>query len=151
MTKSMRHILGAAIGFGARNILILSIAVLLHPTAANAASDYYRHVFFDNSLTSDDYFYGKGQSSGLSFLEQRNGRLPVETGVFLTPPNSIRLQCQSAPEGGWVAQISIVQMRNRWPQLSGHNLYLDLFVPAGVGSGPAEDGAVQRNRGPSGG
>src|ERR1700676_3284984 len=123
MIKTRHYAMCTTIGVGAQNLLVLSIFVLLLPTTARAASDYYRHVFFDNSFTSDNYFYSRGQSSGQSFLEQQNGRLPVETGVFLTPPNSIRIQWQSAPEGGWVAQISIVQMRDRLPELSGHNLY----------------------------
>jgi hypothetical protein len=127
MTKTRHYVMSTTIGFGARHLLILSIVALLLPTEAAAASDYYRHVFFDNSLTSDNYFYSGGQSSGQSFLEQQKGRLPVETGVFLTPPNSIRIQWQSAPEGGWVAQISIVEMRNRRPELSGRNLYFWIY------------------------
>ena len=62
----------------------------------HATDDYYRHVVLDNSLTSDNYFYSTGRASGHSFLEEQNGRLPVETKIFLTPPNAIRLQWQSA-------------------------------------------------------
>jgi hypothetical protein len=86
-------------------------------------------VIFDNSLTPDAYFYSRGQASGRSFLEVQRGRLPVETGIFLTPPNAIRLQWQSAPQGGWVAKITNVEMRNRLPELSGHNLYFWIFAP----------------------
>jgi hypothetical protein len=96
---------------------------------AHAASDYYRHIIFDNSLTSDSYFYSRSQASGKSFLEQQSGRLPVETKVFLTPPNAIRLQWQSAPEGGWLAEIATADLRNRLPGLSGHNLYFWIFSP----------------------
>jgi hypothetical protein len=132
MSKSRHYSLGTTIGYGARGLLLFSMVVLLLPAAADAASDYYRHVVFDNSLTPDNYFYSRGQSSGRSFLEQQSGRLPVETGVFLTPPNAIRIQWQSVPEGGWVAQISIVEMRNRSPRLSGHNLYFWIYSPERV-------------------
>jgi hypothetical protein len=101
----------------------------LLPSIAHTASDYYRHVIFDNSLTSDSYFYSAGRASGQSFLEEKNFRLPVETKIFLTPPNAIRLQWQSAPEGGWTAEIETADLRNRLPGLSGHNLYFWIFSP----------------------
>ncbi len=101
----------------------------LLPSQAQAGSDYYRHVIFDNSLTNDSYFYSQGQSSGKSFLEQQSGRLPVETKIFLTPPNAIRLQWQSAPEGGWTAEIGAVNFRNRLPGLSGRSLFFWIFTP----------------------
>src|ERR1035437_6347891 len=107
----------------------LSLLLCVFPALAYASSDYYRHVIFDNSLTSDDYFYTTGQASGQSFLEQKNNRLPVESKIFLTPPNAIRLAWQSAPDGGWLAQIRTVDFRNRFPQLSGDNLYFWIFAP----------------------
>ena len=46
-----------------------------------------------------------------------------ETKVFLTPPNAIRLQWQSASGGNWMAQIEAGDSRNRAPGLDGHNLW----------------------------
>jgi len=109
--------------------LILLATFCLSSAMAFANSDYYRHVIFDNSLTSDNYFYSTAQSSGRSFLEQKNGNLPVETKTFLTPPNSIRLTWQSAPNGGWLAQVRTIDFRNRFPQLDGANLYFWIFAP----------------------
>ncbi len=110
-------------------LFLFVAAVLLLPALAHAASDYYRHVVFDNSLTPDAYFYSRAQASGKSFLEQQNGRLPVETGTFLTPPNAIRIEWQSAPEGGWTAEIASPDVRNRLPGLDGHNLYFWVYSP----------------------
>ncbi|MBZ5550988.1 MAG: hypothetical protein LAO22_24035, partial [Acidobacteriia bacterium] len=110
-------------------LFVLSAISCLLPPVAHAASDYYRHIVFDNSLTSDSYFYSGGQASGQSFLEQKDYRLPVETKIFLTPPNAIRLQWQSAPAGGWEAEIKTADLRNRFPGLSGHNLYFWIFAP----------------------
>jgi hypothetical protein len=107
----------------------LAIALLLLASPACFASDYYRHVVFDNSLTSDSYFYSRAQASGGSFVEQQSGHLPVETGTFLTPPNAIRVQWQSAPEGGWLAEVETIDFRNRLPELLGHNLYLWVYSP----------------------
>jgi hypothetical protein len=87
-------------------------------------TEYYRHIVFDNSLTSDNYFYSYGQASASSTIEQQNGRLPVETAVFLTPPNALRLHWQSQPSGGWEAEVRVVNFRYRYPEFSGRNLYL---------------------------
>jgi len=94
-----------------------------------ANTDYYRHTVFDNSLTSDTYFYSAGTSNGPSFLEQKDWRLPVDTKTFLTPPNALRLQWQSQPGGGWEAEVRLVNFRNRFPEMSGHNLYFWCFAP----------------------
>ena len=108
----------------------------LVPSLAQASSDYYRHVIFDNSLTPDSYFYSHGQASGQSYLEELNGRLPVETITFLTPPNAIRLQWQSAPNGGWAAEVNAAVIRNRLPGLTGKNLFFWIYSPQDI---PAAD------------
>jgi hypothetical protein len=104
-------------------------AIALLPTKVQAQSDYYRHVIFDNSPTNDTYYFSRGQANGQSFIEQQDGHLPVETANFRTPPNAIRMQWQSVPDGGWNAQISILNFRNRAPGLSGHILYFWVFAP----------------------
>lgn len=113
----------------------LLMAICIFPPFTHAASNYYRHIIFDNSLTADSYFYSRGQSSGQSYLEQQDGRLPVEKDIFLTPPNAIRLQWQSAPESGWVAEIATADIRNRLPGLSGHNLYFWIFALKAIAAG----------------
>ena len=111
------------------HLLIFAVLSLLLSSSVHAETDYYRHIIFDNSPTADNYFYGSGQASGQSYLELQNGHLPVETRTFLTPPNSIRLQWRSAPEGGWEAEIASVAFRYRLPGLSGHNLFFWINSP----------------------
>jgi hypothetical protein len=110
----------------------LLVLFLLLPGVLLANTDYYRHVAFDNSLTSDSYFYSAGMANGGSFLELKDWRLPVETKIFLTPPNALRLQWQSQPGGGWEAEVRVVDFRNRFPELSGRNLYLWIFAPQAI-------------------
>jgi hypothetical protein len=98
----------------------------------SANTDYYRHIVFDNSLTSDSYFYSAGMANGASFLELKDWRLPVETKTFLTPPNALRLQWQSQPGGGWEAEVRVVDFRNRFPEFSGHSLYIWIFAPQAI-------------------
>jgi hypothetical protein len=95
-------------------------------------TEYYRHVVFDNSLTPDSYFYSHGTANGSSFLELKDGRLPVESKTFLTPPNSLRLQWQSQPGGGWEAELRVEGYRNRFPEFEGHNLYFWCYAPQAI-------------------
>lgn len=109
--------------------------LLLHAPFAGA-SDYYRHMIFDTSLTPDAYFNSRGSSSGPSYLEVvGNSRLPVDATRFKTPPNALRLQWESRPGGGWVAQIHVERFRNRDPRLLGHNLYFWCYAPRAIAAG----------------
>jgi exo beta-1,2-glucooligosaccharide sophorohydrolase (non-reducing end) len=116
-----------------RGLALLAALALSAPPAR--ASDYYRHVIFDNSLTTDTYFNSRGTSNGGSFLEVSNGRLPVETSTFVTPPNSLRLQWESKSDGGWEAQVRVDGFRNRYPELIGRNLYLWVYAPSAIAAG----------------
>ena len=95
-------------------------------------TEYYRHIVFDNSLTLDSYFYSHGTANGSSFLELKDGRLPVESKTFLTPPNALRLQWQSQPRGGWEAELHVEGYRNRFPEFEGHNLYFWCYAPQAI-------------------
>lgn len=112
-----------------RTRIIIALVLFLFQVLCQAQplSSYYRHVFFDNSLTTDSYFYSRAQTAGASTLEQIGGRLPVEIKHFLTPPNAIRIHWTSAPEGGWLAQVGAVDFRNRRPGFDGHSLYFSLY------------------------
>ena len=87
-----------------------------------AADDYYRHTYFDNSLTSDAYFYSSASATAPSVLAEKNGKLPVETKLFFTPPNALRLAWQSQPGGGWDAGVHLINFRNRYPGFVGDTL-----------------------------
>ena len=87
-----------------------------------ADTRYYRHSFFDNSLTPDAYFYSSGKASAPSALTLVNGKVPVEGKIFVTPPNALRLQWTSAQNGGWEAQVDVVRFRNREIQFRGNAL-----------------------------
>lgn len=92
-------------------------------SAAHGQSEYYRHEIFDNSLTPDAYFYSSGSAQAPSTLKLVGNKLPVETGIFKTPPNALRIEWQSQPNGSWEAEVRTAAFRNRFPALSGKNLY----------------------------
>lgn len=95
-----------------RCALILVTLVESVPSLAQTPSAYYSHILFDNSLTTGQYFYGRAEATNTSTVVTVNGRLPVETKIFHTPPNALRLQWQSNPNGGWSAQIQRPGVRN---------------------------------------
>src|SRR5215469_9757505 len=126
-------------GLRATGLILLSFLfffpVLPRQTAAFADDEYYRHTFFDNSLTRDSYFYSSAAAIAPSQLEQRNARLPVENTTFLTPPNALRLEWQSLESGNWQAEIRLVNFRNRFPGLRGNTLFLWCFALQAISAG----------------
>ncbi|HET9741339.1 MAG TPA: glucoamylase family protein [Terriglobales bacterium] len=110
----------------------LAAAVLLSPcfwcafsaasSSAQVANGYYSHVIFDNSLTPDAYFYSRAQAENTSTISTAKNRLPVESNIFHTPPNALRLEWQSKPNGGWSVQIARPDIRNLAPQYTGDTL-----------------------------
>lgn len=107
----------------------LLIAVLCVARSAAAQSDYYRHVVFDNSQQLKQYWQSAATNTEPSTLESVAYRLPVESTVFRTPPNALRIEWQSAPGGTWDAQIHLVNFPNRYPELSGGSLYFWVNSP----------------------
>jgi len=91
---------------------LILIALAGSVSLAQTPAAYYAHILFDNSLTTDQYFYARAQATNTSTVVTVNGRLPVETKIFHTPPNALRLQWQSNPNGGWSAQIQRSGVRN---------------------------------------
>jgi len=130
-------------------LLVVSLAL---PRVLPAQTAYYRHAVFDNSQQADFYWYSFAQAVAPSTLEGKDWRLPVDTSVFLSPPNALRLHWQSNPGGGWDAEIHLVNFRNRWPELSGHTLYFWVFAPQAIAAGDLPDvSPVQRPRRAPGG
>jgi hypothetical protein len=95
-------------------------------------TQYYEHSFFDNSLMPEAYFYSSGKPSAPSTLELVHDHLPVNTKIFITPPNALRLSWQSAKNGGWDAEIRVVNFRNRRIQFQGDTLYFWCYSQEGI-------------------
>ena len=111
---------------------VLFLSGLLFSPGAICNEDYYRHTYFDNSLTNDFYFYSSVSAVAPSVLAQHHAKLPVESKVFRTPPNALRLEWQSQPGGGWEAAVQIVDVRNRYPGFIGDTLSFWCYSPAAI-------------------
>jgi hypothetical protein len=109
--------------------------LLSSPFAMLGDSQYYQHSFFDNSAMPDAYFYSTGRPSAPSTLELVHGHLPVNARIFLTPPNALQLSWQSEVNGGWDAEIRVVNFRNRRIQFEGDTLYFWCYSQQGIAAG----------------
>jgi hypothetical protein len=112
--------------------LTLAFFLAAATTATIADTLYYHHVFFDNSLEHDAYFYSSGNASGPSTLKLVHGKLPVETKFFYTPPNALRLEWTSARNGGWDARIDVMRFRDREISFIGGNLFFWCYSADGI-------------------
>lgn len=81
--------------------------VLAAAAAAHAAAPFDRHVVFANAPTGNGgYSHTRTMAIAPSTLEVVDGRLPIATDRFFSPPNALRLSWRSAPGGDWNARIA---------------------------------------------
>jgi hypothetical protein len=115
--------------FGTKSIwLAFTLVLALTWPAVACGDEYYRHTFFDNSINPDYYFYSRATAAAPSTVENNNGKLPVETKTFVTPPNALRLTWASEEGGMWQAQVNIVNFRNRFPAMVGDTLSFWIYA-----------------------
>ncbi|HZA49619.1 MAG TPA: hypothetical protein VE549_02695, partial [Myxococcaceae bacterium] len=104
------------------------------PDALAAPSGYYRHAIFDNSWTPEAHYASRGSSSGSSGLRLVRGRIPVDTAVFHSAPNALRLQWWSTANGYWEATLESELWRNRGDAFEGDALIFWAHAPEGLPS-----------------
>jgi exo beta-1,2-glucooligosaccharide sophorohydrolase (non-reducing end) len=114
---------------------IWAVTLCAGPAALRGDTRYYAHSFFDNSAMPDAYFYSSGKVSAPSTLRLVHDHLPVNTKIFITPPNALELSWLSAPNGGWDAEIRVVNFRNRQIRFDGDTLYLWCYSQQGISAG----------------
>lgn len=90
--------------------------------------NYYAHLVFDNSRTPNSYFYAQANSTAPSQLRAIDGKLPVTTSHYVSPPNALQLSWTSHPGGDWSASILVEEWRVREMHLTGDHLCLWLYA-----------------------
>jgi hypothetical protein len=83
------------------------LVFVLSMVNVEAQPHYDRHVAFDNSLTTPEYFYSSGEVVAPSDLELVKSKLPVDTTTCRTPPNCLRLKWRSGKGGDWRATLNL--------------------------------------------
>ena len=113
-------------------VVVFAGTCLLTASRSSAQTSYYRHIFFDNGPQTPAYFYTSGKAVAPSAVELQNGKLPLDSKVFLTPPNSIRLSWQSSAGGSWGAAVQVLEFRDREILFDGDILSFWLFSPEAI-------------------
>jgi hypothetical protein len=108
---------------------LVALSLLALCSCALAQDDYLNHLVFTNSPTPENDFYTGARSVSPSSLESSDGRLPVETRTFFTPPNALRLQWRSVEGGSWDAEIRTVSFDNRPADFRGSTLSFWCYTP----------------------
>jgi hypothetical protein len=121
-------------GWGSRafGAFLIILAGSVFTSTGWADQNYSQQVFFENSLSPQNYFYSFGKVSYPSSLELIDDRLPIETDSFISAPNALRLSWTSQPEGGWSAEIHLYAWRNRNVEFPGHFLWIWMCAPGGL-------------------
>lgn len=101
---------------------LLALCLLGPCSSALAQDDYLNHLIFSNSITPDSDFYSEARAVAPSTLEAPSDRLPVDTRVFFSPPNALRLAWRSISGGSWDAEVRTVSMDNRPSDFRGDTL-----------------------------
>jgi hypothetical protein len=108
------------------------LAFIAAGTRAHADQNYSDQVFFENSLSPGDYFYGRGKVSPPSTLELIGEKLPVESEAFISGPNALKLQWKSEADGGWSVEVKLYEWRDRTRLFSGTKLFLWIYAAQGI-------------------
>jgi hypothetical protein len=117
-------------------LAILALMLAMRSPQAEAQTSYYRHQFFDNGPRTSAYFWSSGKAVAPSNVELENQRLPLDTGVFFTPPNSLRISWQSNPGGSWAVQVNLMKFRDREVLFDGDTLSFWIYSPEGMAPSP---------------
>jgi len=118
--------------FGA---LLCAVSLIRAVVPAWADQNYSQQVFFENSVSPQDYFYSSGKAIAPSNLRLIDGKLPLETTSFISGPNALMLQWTSMPDGGWSTEVRLYEWRNRTVDFPGANLWIWLRTPDGIRAG----------------
>ncbi|HUJ42966.1 MAG TPA: glucoamylase family protein [Opitutaceae bacterium] len=111
-------------------VLLLSAA--LTAVTAMAQSTYIHHVVFDNSLADHSYYRSTGEVVAPSVLELVDGKLPVETGHWFSPPNSLRLKWKAAAGGSWQVTLKASRHHSREFDYEGDTLSFWCYSEEGL-------------------
>ena len=111
---------------------LASLLLLPLAAAAQGTADYFQHVLFDNSLTPNTYFYSTAHATNGSKLQATDSHLPTETKIFHSPPNALRVEWQSNPNGGWSAEILRPGIRNLPAHYQGNTLSFWCYAPEAI-------------------
>jgi exo beta-1,2-glucooligosaccharide sophorohydrolase (non-reducing end) len=112
--------------------IVAGLLLLAPAVPAQVVNDPAQKVFFENSRNLRCDFYSEVHESFPSRIASVDGKIPINTDHFVSPPDSLELRWTSQPKGGWVAEIKLESWRNRTMVFPGSHLYLWLYAKDGL-------------------
>lgn len=91
------------------------------------ADNYNQHVVFENSTADGGHFHSAATVVSPSELEVVGGKVPVDDGQFVSPPNALRLKWKSAPGGDWRATVKVATRYGRQFEFVGDTISLRCY------------------------
>ena len=113
-------------------VAVVAVLPLTSSPSSSAQTSYYRHIFFDNGPHTSQYFYSSGKAVEPSTLEVLDKKLPLDSDVYLTPPNSLRISWTSKAGGSWAASVKVLEFRDREILFEGDTLSFWLYSKEGI-------------------
>lgn len=110
-----------------KTLFILIILTVLS-VDLSAREPEYDHIFFDNSLMKESWFYSQVTYQSPGYVLNIKGKLPVEHQQAFTPGNSLEINYVSSPKGDWMVQLNYPQWRGKDHLKQGKYLCLRLYI-----------------------
>lgn len=139
---------GGSRNFGCAAAVLFAI-VVAQSAHALPPNDYAAHVFFDNGTAAPMYFHSAASCVAPSAIEAPRDKLPIASGQFHSPPNSLRLKWTSARGGDWRASLKSTAEYVRPSPLSGDTLSIWCYSVEGLKPEEAPRIYLQDTRGKS--
>ena len=95
-------------------------------------SNYDKHIVFDASIAADSYFDSGGFSVAPSSVELVDGRAPLDSIHFVTPPSSLRMRWISSYGGDWQLRVHAPARYGLRNSFVGDTLSLWVYAPFGL-------------------
>jgi len=93
---------------------------------------YDNHIFFDNSIADSYYIFSGAKSVQPGVVEVVHEKLAVDSNIFFSPPNSLKLSWLSKTDGDWEAVIKVEKWRGRDLMFLGSNLSFWIYSENGI-------------------
>jgi hypothetical protein len=127
-----RELMKIVASAGAAAALTADSSKTLGASPAPTQVVYDDHVFFDNSPAGGGHDASYSYLVPPSTLETIDGKFPVDSRHFVSPPNGLRLKWRSATGGDWKMTLKLRRRRARPHDFQGDSLTFWCFSESGI-------------------
>jgi exo beta-1,2-glucooligosaccharide sophorohydrolase (non-reducing end) len=130
--RELIKIVATAATGGAAAVLSTDSSKAAGASPAMAGVVYDNHVFFDNSPSDGGYDASLSYLVPPSIVETIDGKFPVDSRHFVSPPNGLRLKWRSATGGDWKMTLRLRRRHARPHDFQGDSLTFWCFAESEI-------------------